>query len=70
MSMAHVRWSAVAAWFLVLGSILWLTASSLSTSSLLLIGIVGVLPPIVLLALSRQESPSTAAVIRDVEAGR
>jgi hypothetical protein len=47
-----------------------LTASSLSTSSLMLIGIVGVLPPIVLLALSRQESPSTAAVIRDVEAGR
>ncbi len=70
MSLVRIRWSAITVWYVALVSTLWLTAPSLSSSMLMLIGIVGVLPPIVLLFLSREEPRTTAAVIRDVEAGR
>jgi hypothetical protein len=65
-----IRWSLLMTWLVALLGGLALVANDLSAQNLLLLGLVGLMPPAVLIFLSRETPRTTAEIIRDVEAGR
>jgi hypothetical protein len=64
------KWSLSATWLLVLTVVLSIAAGTISLAAWIGLALIGLMPPAMLIVLSRAPEPTTSEVIRGVEAGR
>ena len=64
------QWSLTATWLLALTVVLSMASGTIPLTAWIGLALVGLMPPAMLLMLFNTPSPTTAEVIRRVEAGR
>ena len=70
MSMLFSRKAILPVWLVVVCGVFALLGAPMTSATLCLLLIVGVLPPANVLILSKERSPSVAEIIRDAHASR
>ena len=70
--MSHTVSSAtlIAVWLVLLAAALWVAAATTSLLAWFALALIGLMPPLTWMVLSRTPARSVAEVIRDVESGR